>query len=132
MILKKLVGWLFYLCLLGLALDFCKENIIDYMDGKTYYSKTKKPLTSHDFPTLTICLPSLSFIYPPDSNQTSYNLGDNVDIVAKVVEEEDKTVVLKENESIPTLYGLELLTKSVQQTVQWVTHTDSLTHFDTV
>ena len=117
MVLKKLVGWLFYLCLLGLALDFCWENIIDYMDGKTYYSKTKKPLTSHDFPTLTICLPSLSVIYPSDSKQTRYNLGDNVDLVARVVEKEEKTVVLKENESVLTLYGLELLTESLQQNV---------------
>ena len=45
-----------YLGLLGLALIFCWQNILDYMDGKTSHSITREYITLEDLPTICFCL----------------------------------------------------------------------------
>ena len=46
---------LLYLVLLISALVYVKSSIDEYMRGRTFYSETRKPITVHDIPTLTIC-----------------------------------------------------------------------------
>ena len=41
--------------LLVIAGIFAKQMIQEYLEGKTRFSSSKKPLTSEDIPTLTIC-----------------------------------------------------------------------------
>ena len=115
---RSLAEGLFYLSLSVLALKFCKENIYDYMGGKTQYCEIQRePLTLIDLPTLALCLPPAEFIYPPEYKQTGYILGENINILAKLHEKDEKTVQLQINESVTTLYGLAIQTNLVQQTL---------------
>ena len=114
--LRKLAEGLLYICLLVLALEFCKENVNDYMGGTTQYSETWEPLTVIDLPTVSVCLPPYDFIFPPEYKQTGYVLGENVLIHTKVFEKEEETVQLETNKSVQTLYGIEIQAKFVQQT----------------
>ena len=113
---RRLAEGLFYICLFVLALKFCKENINDYMGGRTHYCDTLEPLTLIDLPTLAICLPPTEFVYPPEYKQNGYILGENINILAKLHEKDEQTVQLQINESVTTLYGLEIQTKLIQQT----------------
>ena len=113
---RKLAEGLLYICLLILALQFCKENIYAYMGGKTQFYETWEPLTLIDLPTVAICLPPYEFIYPPEYKSTGYHLGENIQIHTKVFEKDEDTVQLHTNESVQTLYGIEIQTKFVQQT----------------
>ena len=103
---RRLTEGLFYICLFVLALKFCKENINDYMSGRTHYCETSEPLTLIDLPSLAICLPPAEFVYPPEYKQNGYILGENVNILAKLHEKDEQTVQLQINESVRTLYGL--------------------------
>ena len=115
---KTIFRFVLNLSLLCLATFFCKKNFADYLEGKTYFVKTKEPLTPSDLPTLAICLPHHSNVYPPENKQPRYILGKNMHIKATSFDEKDelKTVVLlRDNKSVQTKLGLELLTTSVQQ-----------------
>ena len=54
-----------YLGLLSLSIYFCRENILDYMEGKTGYSIAKEQVGFEDIPTICFCLSS------------QYNHGEN-------------------------------------------------------
>ena len=92
---KKLAEGLLYICLLVLALQFCKENIYAYMGGKTQFYETWEPLTLIDLPTVAICLPPYEFIFPPEYKPTGYHLGKNIQIHAKVFEKDERTTQYK-------------------------------------
>ena len=106
---------LLHFSLLILALVFCRRNLVDYLEEKTYYVVTKEPLTPKDLPTLTLCLPPSSIVYPPESNTSTYILGQNMNIKARVLEKSDNNIVLMEDTSVQALHGLELSTVVVQQ-----------------
>ena len=54
-----------YLGLLSLSIYFCRENILDYMEGKTGYSIAKEQVGFEDILTICFCLSS------------QYNHGEN-------------------------------------------------------
>ena len=70
-----------------------------------------------DLPILAVTLPRHEFIYPHDNQQTGYILGRNMKIHAKIFEKIEKTVELKIDGSVKTLFGIDIQTKFVQQTL---------------
>ena len=114
---RNLAKTLFYTCLLVLALQFCRQNINDYVGGRTQYSEFWEALTMVDLPILAVTLPPHEFIYPHDNQQTGYILGKNMQIHAKIFEKDETTVELMIDESVQTLFGIDIQTKFVQQTL---------------
>ena len=56
----KVLDVLLYLGLLACALAFCWQNVLDYLEGNTYYVTTEKKLSLGDLPTVTFCKPRFS------------------------------------------------------------------------
>ena len=108
---QKTLGVFMYLGLLSLSIYFCRENILDYMEGKTSYSISKEQVGFEDIPTICFCLSS------------QYNHGEN--FVASVnVYSRNKYFAfytewwpwsLVENKSVSTKFGLEFELTAFQQ-----------------
>ena len=53
---RILLEALLYLLLLGFALEFCRIQILDFIDGGTGFTTREELISLIDLPTLTICL----------------------------------------------------------------------------
>ena len=54
----KVLGALIYIGLLALSLKFCRQNFLDYKEGKTSYTITQEYIGFADLPTICFCLSS--------------------------------------------------------------------------
>ena len=53
---SKLIQYGFFILSLSVASFVVKINVHQYLEGSTYMSDSKKPMTKNDLPTVTICL----------------------------------------------------------------------------
>ena len=111
----KVLGVLLYLGLLACALAFCWQNVLDYLEGNTYYVSTEKKLSLGDLPTVTFCQPRFGISNDP------FTLSDplNVSIYSRIRKRKTdnvvplKTVLLKENERVQTSFDLQFTLKTL-------------------
>ena len=112
----KVLGVLLYLGLLACALAFCWQNVLDYLEGNTYYVSTEKKLSLGDLPTVTFCKPRF------DTSNDPCSLSDplNVSIYSRIQKRKTdgyfeplKTVLLKENKMVQTSFDLHLTLKTL-------------------
>ena len=105
----KLLNLLWYICLLASALAFVRIEIDNYIEGSTAFSKKHEMVTLGDLPTLTACW------YHYEDPFTSYIYEQDLSINITVMEKEEKTVTLVQNQSVKTLYGLEFHLSEIAQ-----------------
>ena len=90
-----------YIFLLVAPVIFVKENFEDYLKDGTSYAITQEPLSLDDLPTVTLCWRITKYI-----KWSVYEKDVTID--AKVFENQEKTVTLSLNQSVQSLYGIEM------------------------
>ena len=100
--IKQWLAVLIHISLLGGSILFVKQTIYEYIQGSTFYSVTKEPITLHDLPTLTICWVVHIPTYPPRA------YGKDFSIEVKLCEDDQETTTLLEDKKVKTLSGLEM------------------------
>ena len=93
-----------YLLLLTGSSLFLYQTFQEYLQGSTFYSVSREPLTLHDLPTLTVCWKVLEWNHM--GFQREY--GKDFTIHVRVLEKEEKIVTLIEDQSVPTLFSLRI------------------------
>ena len=104
---RKIFEVLLYLALLLGGFVFVWNSILDYMSGITTFSVEHELLSLSDLPTITFCFEN---DFPLDWKQ-HFKLDVSVEDGKK-----SKRYKLTENESIETLFGLEMRLNEFKQT----------------
>ena len=99
---KNLCVLMFYIVLLLLAsILFLYNSLVEYLKGDTQYVHTLEPISLNDLPTITACM--------------TLDYGENCLIYGKdfywevaISEKEKMITALKENQTVPSLFGLEI------------------------
>ena len=91
--IQRTIEVLSYIGLLMCSLGFVWNSLEDYMSALTSYSTTEEPLTVSDLPTVSVCLKS------PET-QERYSYGDDLNITARIIENNEYNVTLIEDQKV--------------------------------
>ena len=112
--IHKIFEVLLYLALSTLCLVFVLQTIQEYNNGTTSFEVSQEPITLNDLPTFIICWNTFHYGWNSSARKyyligfdNKYTYGLNLSIDLKVQETDSRTITLRENEYISTLFGLE-------------------------
>ena len=112
--MRRLCRVLLRLGLFAGSLVFVLKAFADYSEGNTKYSVTSESISFNDLPTLAICLENSATL--KDSYHYGRDFTINMTLFDQLVQR--KTITLKQNQYVHTLYGLKLYLSSVKQTMR--------------
>ena len=98
---KNIFKAILYILLLAAPVIFVKENVEDYLKDKTSYALSQEPISLKDLPTVTICWRVTKYF-----KRGVY--GKDITIDAKVHEEQERTGTLSLNQSVQSLFNIEI------------------------
>ena len=112
--IDKIFEALLYLALSTLCLVFVLQTIQEYNNGTTSFEVSQEPITLNDLPTFIICWNTFHYGWNSSARKyyligfdNKYTYGLNLSIDLNVQETDSRTITLRENEYISTLFGLE-------------------------
>ena len=109
---KNLCVLMFYIVLLFIAsILFLYNSFVDYLKGDTQYVHSLEPISLHDLPTITACI-----LLAYGKNRLIY--GKDFVWQVKIFEAQEKTITLLENQSVPSLFGINIELTEFLQTMK--------------